>query len=84
MLVAYADFGSCNRELGNVGVPAAGTQKVVALIVAACQRLERASSLFQGAMTYNRPARLLAATRLTEQAAPLLAKAESALARLHS
>jgi hypothetical protein len=84
MLVDYTDFGGCNRELGNVGVPAAGSEKIVALIVSACGRLERAASLFQDAMTNNRPAKLLAATRLAAQAAPLLADAQDGLARLSS
>jgi hypothetical protein len=84
MLVDYTDFGDCNRELGNIGVPAAGTGKVVALIISACGRLEHAASLFQNAMTYNRPAKLLAATLLAAKAAPLLAEAEDGLAKLSS
>jgi hypothetical protein len=83
MLVAYTDFSACNRELGNVGIPAAGTRRIVALIVSACGRLERASSFFQDAMTYNRPAKLLAATRLAAEAEPLLAEAEDGLAKLN-
>jgi hypothetical protein len=82
MLVDYTDFGDCNRQLGDVGVPAPGSEKVVALIVSACGRLERASSLFQDAMTYNQPTKLLAATRLAARAAPLLAEAEDGLAKL--
>jgi len=84
MLVDYTDFGACNRELGNIGVPAAGSERIVALIISACGRLERASSLFQDAMTNNRPAKLLAATRLAARAAPLLADAEDRLAKLSS
>ena len=82
MLVDYTDFGSCNRELGNIGVPAPGSDRIVRLIVSACGRLERASSLFQDAMTYNRPAKLIAAARLTAEAEPALAEAESGLAKL--
>ena len=82
MLVDYTDFGDCNRELGNVGVPAPGSEKVVTLIVSACGRLERAAALFQDAMTYNRPAKLVAAARLSAQAEPVLAEAEVGLAKL--
>lgn len=82
MLVDYTDFGDCKQELGNIGVPAAGSKKIVALIVSACGRLEHAASLFQDAMTNNRPVKLLAATRLAAEAAPLLADAEDALAKL--
>ena len=82
MLVDYTDFGACNRELGNVGAPAPGSEKVVRLIESACGRLERAASLFQDAMTYNRPAKLVAAARLTAAAEPTLAEAEDGLAKL--
>ena len=82
LLVDYTDFGSCNRELGNIGIPAPGSGKAVRLIVSACGRLERASALFQDAMTYNRPAKLVAAARLTAEAEPALAEAENTLAKL--
>jgi hypothetical protein len=84
MLVAYTQFGDCNRELGNVGPPASRARAVVALIVSACSRLQRASSLFQDAMTNDRPEALLAATRAATDAAPLLAEAQSGLSRLRS
>jgi hypothetical protein len=84
MLVAYNLFGDCNRELGNVGVPARQAEPVVTLIVSACGRLERATSLFQTAMTREDPAVLLAATRTAATAAPLLAEAQDGLARLGS
>ena len=82
MLVDYTDFGDCNHELGNIGVPAAGSEKIVALIISACGRLEHAASLFQDAMTNNRPVKLLAAARLAAEAAPLLADAQDGLAEL--
>ena len=84
MLVAYNLFGDCNRELGNVGVPAHRAEPVVTLIVSACRRLEHATSLFQRAMTSGSPAVLLAATRTAATAAPLLAEAQNGLARLGS
>jgi hypothetical protein len=84
MLVAYSLFGDCGRTLAAVGSPSQRTQHVVAIIISACGRLERASTLFQRAMTGNRAEALLAATRTAAGAAPILARASVALARLRT
>jgi hypothetical protein len=86
MLVAYNVFGDCTGEVKNfVGGPAPpAAEPVLAVIMEACQRLEHATSLFTDAMTNEDPVALVAATRAASDAAPLLAEARSALARLRS
>jgi hypothetical protein len=82
MLVAYAMFGDCTHELQATGTPSPRGAAAAAVIVSACRRLERASALFERAMTRNEPKTLLAATRTAAGAAPLLARARAALANL--
>ena len=82
MLVAYGVFGACTHELQATGTPSPRGEAAAAVIVSACRRLERASALFQRAMTRNEPKMLLAATRAAAGAAPLLARAQAALAEL--
>ncbi|HEX4519827.1 MAG TPA: hypothetical protein VH063_09635 [Gaiellaceae bacterium] len=75
MLVAYSLFGDCSRALAAVGAPSPREHRVVSTLAAACSRLEHAAVLFQRAMTRNEPRVLLAATRASLGAAPLLARA---------
>lgn len=84
MLVAYDLFGDCGRSLANAGTPAPQASGVVQTLIAACSRLERASTLFQEAMTRRVPRPLLAASREVLTAEPLLERADSELAALRS
>jgi hypothetical protein len=81
-LVAYTFFGGCNSEIASVGRPSARAAHVVRTLIAACARLERASTLFHLAVTRNRPALLVRATQLSQAAVPLLFRAGSELAAL--
>ena len=82
LLVAYGMFGDCTHELQATGTPSPRGAAAAAVIVTACRRLERATVLFEQAMTRNEPKTLLAATRAAAGAAPLLARAHAALAEL--
>jgi hypothetical protein len=82
MLVAYTFFGDCRPELTNVGTPGARERAVIRTLLAACGRLQRASTLFQEAMTRHSARALLAATRLTLGTAPSLARARDQLEAL--
>jgi hypothetical protein len=79
LLVAYTDFGDCNRELAAAGTPSRHGQAAAQLVLAACRPLERASTLFTRAMQRNDARTLLAATRTSATAAPLLVRALAAL-----
>ena len=79
LLVAYSDFGDCNRELAAAGTPSRHGRAVAQLVLAACGPLERASTLFTRAMQRSDPRALLAATRVSATAAPLLVRALAAL-----
>ncbi len=82
LLVAYGDFGDCNRELAAAGTPSLHGQAVASLILSACRPLERAASLFERAMRRNDPEALLAATKTSASAAPTLVRALAALEAL--
>jgi hypothetical protein len=82
LLVAYGDFGDCNRELAAAGTPSAHARKIAAVILTACRPLERASALFTRAMQRNDARALLAATRTSATAAPILVEALAALEAL--
>ena len=82
LLVAYGDFGDCNRELASAGTPSSHGRTVAALIVTACRPLEQASALFTRAMQRNDANALLAATRISASAAPILVRALALLDRL--
>ena len=79
LLVAYGDFGDCNRELAAAGIPSRRGRAAAALVVEACKPLQRASALFTRAMQLNDPRALLAATRTSATAAPLLVRALATL-----
>jgi hypothetical protein len=82
LLVAYGDFGDCNRELAAAGTPSSHGRAAAALILSACRPLERASTLFTRAMQRNDPKALLAATRTSATAAPILVRALALLETL--
>jgi len=82
LLVAYGDFGDCNRELAAAGTPSRQGQRAAALIVVACRPLEQAAALFTRAMRRNDPRTLLAATRASATAAPMLVRALATLETL--
>jgi hypothetical protein len=82
LLVAYGDFGDCNRELAAAGTPSAHERAALAVILSACRPLEQASALFTRAMRRNDARTLLAATRTSATAAPILVKALAALEAL--
>jgi hypothetical protein len=82
MVVAYSLFGDCNRELANAGVPSARARIAVRLLVAACGRLQRASRLFQQAMTRDAAGDLVEAGAASLTAEPLLAQAQGRLEAL--
>lgn len=79
MLVAYSLFGDCGHSLAGAGLPSRRTEATARTLASACRRLERASALFQKAMTRRDPAALLEATRTAEDATPLLVGASSEL-----
>jgi hypothetical protein len=82
LLVAYGDFGDCNRELAAAGTPSAAGRAAAALILSACRPLERASALFTRAMHRNDARALLAATSTSATAAPILVRALALLETL--
>ena len=82
LLVAYSLFGDCGPALAAVGTPSPAASRALGTLVRACTRLEHASALFQQAMTRHEPSSLLAATRASLTAAPLLVRARLELAAL--
>jgi hypothetical protein len=82
LLVAYGDFGDCNRELAAAGTPSDREQAVAAVILSACRPLEQAAALFTRAMQRNDARTLLDATRTSATAAPILVKALASLEAL--
>ncbi len=83
MVVAYTLFGDCTHALANVGTPGAREAEVSATLITACRRLERASGLFEQAMSRRDARRLLAATRAVLETAPILDRAKTQLTALH-
>jgi hypothetical protein len=82
ILVAYTDFGGCNHMVNAAGTPAKRYARVQRQLAAACTMLQRAAVLFTRAVTHNDPHALLAATRTTLRASPLLVRAKAELDRL--
>jgi hypothetical protein len=80
MVIAYTDFAGCGRVLGSFGRPAPAAEAARAALDAACVRLERAAALFHQAMSGNDVKTLLAATRASLAAEPLLVRTKEALA----
>ena len=82
MLVAYTFFGDCMRELADTGVPSGRAKPVIALLAAACRRLEHAAALFERAMTKKQAGALVAAGTAALTAEPLVARARERLQAL--
>jgi hypothetical protein len=76
LVLAYTDFGGCNRMVANIGVATRGLAPVARMLTRACGHLQRASTLFSRAASANDPSALLSAARTAQQAAPLLVRAE--------
>ena len=55
LLVAYGDFGGCNRELAATGRPGPHGEKAAALILSACRPLERAAAPVRAGDAAERP-----------------------------
>jgi hypothetical protein len=72
MLVVYSDFGSCLDMVRNVGVAGLRFGRVEATLSSACRYLEHAAKLFSAAATNSDAHALLAASRTTLKAGPLL------------
>jgi len=79
MLVAYELFGDCGSALANAGTPSGRAARAEGALIAACARLERASTLFQRAMTRRDAASLLEASRTVLRAVPDLSAARADL-----
>jgi hypothetical protein len=82
ILVAYTDFGGCNHMVSAAGTPAERFARVERILTTACTLLQRAAVLFTRAVTRHEPSALLAATRTTLRASPLLTHAKIELDRL--
>jgi hypothetical protein len=79
MAIAYTDFAGCGRVLGGFGRPAPAAEAARAALRAVCTRLERAAALFHEALSRNDATILLAATRASLAAEPLLVRTKEAL-----
>lgn len=79
MLMANVAFGSCTESLHNVGVPNRRLRPVETTLASACRILQRASRLFTRAETRSDPQALLASSRTTLKASPLLQHAKALL-----
>jgi hypothetical protein len=84
LLMANVAFGSCQESLRNVGVPTLRLQRVETTLASACRVLQRAARLFTRAATNSDPRELLAASRTTLKASPLLHQAKGQLADLRA
>jgi hypothetical protein len=80
ILVAYTDFGGCDHMVASAGQPPVRFAKLGRTLAGACALLQRAAVLFTQANSQNDPRALLAATRLTLRATPLLIRASAELA----
>lgn len=75
LLVAYSDFGGCDRMLANVGVSGRAYASVDGTLRRACSHLERAAALFTRSSGSGGAPALLAASREAQRAWPLLNRA---------
>jgi hypothetical protein len=79
LLIAYDDFGSCSAMVRNAGTAGTRFARVVTTLTSACRYLERASQLFGTAASRSDAGALLAASRTTLLASPLLFRATAEL-----
>jgi hypothetical protein len=80
LLVAYSDFGGCNKMVAGVGEAPPHFRVVVRDLTAACGRFERGAALFTAAASRTDARALLAASRQVKAAAVLLYRATLRLA----
>jgi hypothetical protein len=79
LLMAYDDFAGCQEMVRNNGSAGPRFGPMVATLQSACRFLERGSQLFETAATRSDAVALLAASRTTLQATPLLFRAKAEL-----
>jgi hypothetical protein len=85
LLVAYTDFGGCNKMVGGVGNTPPGFARVVRELALACSGFERGAALFtRAASGSGDPRALIAASKQVKGAAALLYRATLALAAARS
>jgi hypothetical protein len=82
LLMANMAFGDCAESVRNVGVPTDRLRHVASTLSSACRILQRASTIFTRAATGSDARALLAASRLTLRASPLLEEAKVELAAI--
>jgi hypothetical protein len=84
LLMANMAFGDCAESVRNVGVPTMRLRHVATTLSSACRILERASTIFTRATAGSDPRALLAASRLSLRASPLLQEAKTELAAIRA
>jgi hypothetical protein len=75
LLIAYSDFGGCNKMVAGVGEAPKRYRAVVRQLTAACGRFERGAQLFTDAASQHDARALVAASRQIKAAAVLLYRA---------
>jgi hypothetical protein len=80
MVIAYTDFGGCGKVLDSFGHPGPAAEAPIAAIGAACAQLGQAAMIFRRAMISHSAKILVAATRASLAAEPLIVRAKAALA----
>lgn len=80
LLVAYSDFGGCDRMVGGIGKAPPRYLVVVDDLERACVRFQRAATLFTRAASVHDAPALLAASRQVTLASALLYRATLAFA----
>jgi len=84
LLVAYSDFGGCNKMVAGVGEAPPSFRVVVRDLTAACWRFERGAALFTAAASHSDARALVAASRQVKAAAVLLYRATLRLAAVRT
>jgi hypothetical protein len=85
LLVAYTDFGGCNKMVSGTGNAPPGFARVVDALARACSGFERGAALFtRAAGGSGDPRALVAASKHVKMAAALLYRATLALAAARS
>jgi hypothetical protein len=80
LLLAYSDFGGCDRMVGQAGDAPPSTPQLQRTLSATCRRLQAAAKLFTRATKNDDAHALLAASREASAASPLLVRARLQLA----
>lgn len=84
LLVAYTDFGGCDRMVGGIGTPPRRYRAVVVDLERACVRFQDAAGLFTRATSAHDAPALLAASRQVRLASALVYRATLAFAAARS